>query len=96
MNVQVVISELDSNMVEKIFYEYQASLNILSYLMKQQNINEKYLNEYFKKSELYYIELEIIKKQMIKKYYNNQEENQNNNYYFDFNKHILNIIQKDK
>ena len=59
--ININIPENISQKVEKAFYEYNSSLNILSYLMKQKEINSDYLNQYFKKSEMYYIELEKLK-----------------------------------
>ena len=53
--VTVNIDIEDSQAVEKAFYEYNASLNILSYLFKQDNINEEYLEQYVQKSEKYFM-----------------------------------------
>lgn len=80
---KINIEKNENNSVQRLHYEYQASLNILSYLLKQENINEEYLNQYFKKSEEYHISLNYLIQQIIKKY----EQKLNikiYNYSFDF------------
>lgn len=58
----------ESILIEKSYYEYKSSLDILSYLMKQDKINENYLNQYLKKSEEYYIIFEETKQLIFNKY----------------------------
>ena len=85
----IPIDEQDSLQLEKITYEYQSSLNILAYLLQQSNINEKYLNDYFKKSELYFIEMKEIENILLEKY-TNKKIIFNKQYYFNFqNKYIF-------
>lgn len=91
--MSINLLEEDSLKIEKITYEYQSSLNILSYLLKENNINEYYLNEYFKKSELYFIELKELENIIFQKY-NLLPNILNKNYYFDFLNHILYIEEK--
>ena len=83
--VTVNIDIEDSQAVEKAFYEYNASLNILSYLFKQDNINEEYLEQYVQKSEKYFIVLEEIKEIISNKYMPDKDKNKKYNYSFDFN-----------
>lgn len=85
----IPIDEQDSLQLEKITYEYQSSLNILAYLLQQSNINEKYLNDYFKKSELYFIEMKEIENILLEKY-TNKKIIFNKQYYFNFqNRYIF-------
>ena len=85
---KIFIEKKESDDIQKLHYEYHASLNILSYLLKQENINEDYLNQYFKKSEEYNISLNYYISQIIKKY----EIKLNTkiyNYEFDFDNYRL-------
>lgn len=84
----IPIEEQDSLQLEKISYEYESSLNILSYLLQQDNINEYYLNNYFKKSELYFIEMKELENILLNKYIS-QDKELNKQYYFNFNKKYI-------
>lgn len=84
----IPIEEQDSLQLEKISYEYESSLNILSYLLQQDNINEYYLNNYFKKSELYFIEMKELENILLNKYVS-QDKELNKQYYFNFNKKYI-------
>lgn len=79
--ITIKLDSEDSRLVEKAFYEYNASLNILSYLAKQNNINKQYLKEYTKQSERYFIILEEYKNAVSIKYH----PNDNNDYTYSFN-----------
>lgn len=92
--ITVNINIEDSQAVEKAFYEYNASLNILSYLFKQNNINEEYLEQYIQKSEKYFIILEETKNIVSNKYMPNEDINKKYNYSFDFENH--NIIYTER
>ena len=65
---RVIIPEQVSNYVERLFFEYQASLNILRYLMSQDGIKDEYLQRYLDVSEQKYTALEIAKSEASKKY----------------------------
>ena len=71
--------------IEQINYLYISSLKILTYLLKQPNINDKYVNIYLKKSEYYYIYLNLLKNKIFNKY----NLNKINNYSFDLNNNYL-------
>jgi len=90
--IKIKISKDISNSVEKIFYEYNASLNIVAFLMRQETINEEYLNDYLKKSEEYYIELTKLKEYFMELY----KPNGAIRYYYDFaNSLIVYEIEDD-
>lgn len=71
--------------IEQINYLYISSLKILTYLLKQPNINDKYVNIYLKKSEYYYIYLNLLKNKIFNKY----NLNKSNNYSFDLDNNYL-------
>lgn len=81
------ITELESNYIERLFYEYNASLNILRFLMSQNDINQEYLIQYQKTSEEKYTILEIGKKEISTIY--KPKEAINYNYTFDFNNNSI-------
>ena len=66
--VTVKITPEESMLVEKSFYQYNASLDIIAHLSKQVGINQEYLKEYIKNSEEYYHEMEKNKAQVGNKY----------------------------
>lgn len=90
--ITVKIDSEDSRLIEKAFYEYQASLNILSYLLKQENINMKYIEDYTKKTEQYFVILEEYKSIVSSKYMPQDEKEYN--YSFDFINETINFIPK--
>lgn len=88
MNTKIVnITELESNYIERMFHEYNASLNILRFLMCQNDINEEYLLKYTKASEEKYIILEIGKKEISERY--QPEGIENYNFTFDFDNNSI-------
>ena len=88
--ITIKIEPEDSRLVEKAFYEYNASLNILSYLLKQDNINKEYIKEYTKQSEIYFITLEEYKSAISSKYMPN--DNNKYEYNFDFVNETINFF----
>lgn len=90
--IAVKIDSEDSRLVEKAYYEYQASLNILNFILKQENINQEYVDEYLKKSENYFITLEKYKNFVSNKYM--PEGNTVYNYSFDFINETINFYEQ--
>ena len=90
--IKINITIEESQAVEKAFYEYNASLNILSYLLKQDNINENYIEQYTQKSERYFIILEELKQMVSTKYQPN--DGKKYDYSFDFENNALNYFEK--
>lgn len=69
MKVNIVkIDESASNYIEKLFYEYNASLNILRFLMSQDDVKSENLKMYCDASEEKYTALEIGKKEISEAY----------------------------
>ena len=68
MERKVIISDQVSAYVERLFFEYNASLNILRYLMSQDDVKDEYIQRYLDCSEKKYTELEIAKEYISKEY----------------------------
>ena len=48
MGKKVIIPEQVSGYVERLFFEYNASVNILRYLMSQDDVKDEYIQRYSK------------------------------------------------
>lgn len=68
MEKRIKIDEKASAYVEKLFFEYNARLNILRYLMSQSNVKVEYLSKYQKEAESKNMELELAKKEISNVY----------------------------
>lgn len=88
MKRKIKISEEESNYIERLFFEYNASLNIIAYLMSKEEVKDIHLQRYLDISEIKYTELEIAKKNISKKY-KPDDFSENYNYSFDFNNEEL-------
>lgn len=82
MEKKVRIPEQVSTYVEKLFFEYNASVNILRYLMSQDDVKDEYIQRYSKNVQEKYIELETAKREVTKEYA--PAEFSRYNYNFDF------------
>ena len=60
--IKVQLTNEENIYVERLLYEYNASLNILRFLMAQDDVLEKHLQKYLDSSEAKYAELEMAKK----------------------------------
>lgn len=68
MNVAVKICEEDSIYVERLWYEYNAALGILRYLMSQSDTLEQHLQLYADSCEAKGVELELAKRGVSNRY----------------------------
>lgn len=66
--ITVKIQETESDYVFCLNYLYEASLNILRYLMAQKNLTEDGIKKYASISEKKYLELNIAKSELVKFY----------------------------
>lgn len=64
----VSIDMEDSLLVERKFYEYNAGKDNIAFLMKESDINWEILQNYIDVVETRYVELELLKKEIITKY----------------------------
>lgn len=87
MEKKVIIPEQVSAYVERLFFEYNASLNILRYLMSQDDVKNEYIQRYSDSSEKKYTELEIVKESISKEYA--PVEFSRYNYHFDFENNTI-------
>ena len=67
-NIRVKLSHEDCTLIERLFYEYNAAKDIISYLMQQDKINEIYLQQYINIAEKRFTELEMNKNAVDKAY----------------------------
>lgn len=68
MEKRIKIDEGISHYIEKLFFEYNATNNVLRYLASQDDVKQEYLDRYFKKAQERNIKLELAKKEVDKQY----------------------------
>lgn len=86
--IKVKISHDESIYIERLWFEYNASLNILRFLMAQEDVLEKHLQKYLDSSEAKNVELEVAKKN-ISELHKPAELNGVYNYRFEFDDDCL-------
>ena len=64
------ISAEDSNYIESLFFRYNATKDIISFLMTNENVNQDLLARYMETAEQRFVELELAKKAVFEKYIN--------------------------
>lgn len=80
--INVSMAHEDIELVERLFYEYNAAKDLVGYLMQQDKVNETYLQQYINITERRFAELEMHKDMMDRRY---RPANINpTNYTFDF------------
>ena len=62
------ITQADSNYVEKLFYQYNASKDIINFLMSSSTANYEHIQRYIDTAEMRFVELEIAKRTVFEKY----------------------------
>lgn len=80
--IRVPMDTEDISLVERLFYEYNSSKDLVGYLMQQDKVNEEYLQQYINITERRFVELELTKEGMDRKY--RPENIEPINYSFDF------------
>lgn len=81
-----------SNNIERLFFEYNARLNVCKFLMQQEDIDENIMQKYLDSVECKWVELEMLKQKTAKLYsttFNKAD------YEFDFEEARIKYIQKD-
>lgn len=81
----IPISEIESNEIEKLFYKYNSYLRVISFIIKNTNLNETnntFLNIKFEECINISMELEEKKEFLNQKY--NPDSIKYTNYTFDF------------
>lgn len=80
----VKIDTQDSNYVERLFFEYNASKDIIAFLMSKDEVKEQHLQKYLDSSEVKYAELELAKASVTEKY-RPEDMPEDSQYLFNFN-----------
>lgn len=94
VEIKVKLTEEESNYIERLWFEYNASLNILRFLMSQEGVLEKHLQKYLDSSEAKYTELEMAKKE-ISSIYKPEKLTGSYEYRFEFDEDCLVYWEKD-
>lgn len=68
MALKVTIPEQDCTCVERLWYEYNAALGVLRYLMAQPDVLEKNLQLYADSCEAKSVELELTKREVSERF----------------------------
>lgn len=71
-----------SDWIEKLFFEYNARLNVFKFLIKDNDIEQNILDKYQKEIENKYTELELAKKQVSEQF---KPHDFNDSYIYNFN-----------
>lgn len=66
--VNVKMAHEDIELIERLFYEYNAAKDLVGYLMQQDKVNETYLQQYINITERRFAELEMHKDMMDRQY----------------------------
>ena len=78
----ITIPQTSSDYVEKLFFEYNATMNILKYLTTQEGVKPEYIAQYTEDAKNKYAELEIAKREISNEY--SPYPDKKFNYTFDF------------
>ena len=65
---RVVIEAAEMDLIERLFFKYNAAKDIVSFLMSKEEINAVALREYMDTTEQRFIELELAKRELVAKY----------------------------
>lgn len=83
MKIEIPITQEENDEVKALFQMHNVSLDILKSLLNE-DINEKYLDIYFSKSEQYGKQLDDIKEKISSKYIPEELKDSYFNYTFNF------------
>ena len=90
--VSVTIEYGEAMYLERLYFEYMASLNILRYLTSQEGTKEEYLDRYNKSYEEKYTAFELAKQDVLDKY--RPEGMEKYNYFIDFDRAKVEYTEK--
>ena len=90
--VSVTIEYGEAMYLERLYFEYMASLNILRYLTSQDGTKEEYLDRYNKSYEEKYTAFELTKQDVLDKY--RPEGMEEYNYFIDFDRAKVEYTEK--
>ena len=90
--VSVTIEYGEAMYLERLYFEYMASLNILRYLTSQDGTKEEYLDRYNKSYEEKNTAFELTKQDILDKY--KPEGMEEYNYFIDFDRAKVEYTEK--
>ena len=90
--VSVTIEYGEAMYLERLYFEYMASLNILRYLTSQDGTKEEYLDRYNKSYEEKYTAFELAKQDVLDKY--KPEGMEKYTYFIDFDRAKVEYTEK--
>ena len=90
--VSVTIEYGEAMYLERLYFEYMASLNILKYLTSQDGTKEEYLDRYNKSYEEKYTAFKLAKQDVLDKY--RPEGMEEYNYFIDFDRAKVEYTEK--
>ena len=85
--LEVEIFPEESDHVERLFYEHKAGQDNIAFLMKDKDVRYDILQEYIDVIETRYVELELMKGELIEKY--KPFGMKDYNYTFNFRNHSI-------
>lgn len=92
--MNITITPEDSAYVEKLYYEYISTLDILQFLLEQPTIKRQdIIEQIIERTENRKIELELAKNFILNKYIKDRQNYKN--YNFNFNQNIIELEQKE-
>lgn len=90
---KVNIGEENSREMEKAWYEYMASANILAFLMKEEGIRFDLLQEYINVAEIRFVECEKMKERFAKQFKPDEVDLTKYNYGFNFEEFAIEFTE---
>lgn len=82
--ISVIMAHDEAAYLERLYFEYQATLSILRYLTSQDGIKDEYIDRYTKDHNEKFTAFEIAKKEILDKYL--PEGMEKYNYFIDFDR----------
>lgn len=87
--IAVRMTEEDARAMEKAWYEYNASVDIIARLMNNESVKFDILQEYINIAELRFTQCEMMKTALAKKYKTEEVDLSKFNYSFDFDENKI-------
>ena len=83
------MTEEDTRAMEKAWYEYNASVDIIARLMNNESVKFDILQEYINVAEVRFTQCEMFKSALAKKYKTEEVDLSKFNYSFDFDENKI-------
>lgn len=89
----VNIGEENSRKMEKVWYEYNASRDIIAFLMQQEGVKFENLQEYINVAEVRFVECEKMKERLAAEFKPEEVDLTKYNYGFDFEQFTITFTE---